>query len=100
MTVAADNSLRTARLYVGAQNVDGRLTASLSDGSAPMATLTITGQRNLYDVALEVTFRAASAQQTVTISWAAVTNGQITIRAATLHRLWSAAPEPAAPGGG
>jgi hypothetical protein len=66
-TVAAGTTSHTLRVYAGAQGSVHRLDVSLSDGSAPMVTKTLsaTGTTN---VRYTITFNAASAGQTLTVS--------------------------------
>jgi hypothetical protein len=86
LNVVADGTMRTLRLYVGANLVSARLTAHLSDQSAADATFDATGS-GLYEVPLEINFRAGAASQSLSLTWAATTtatNGAISIKAATL----------------
>jgi hypothetical protein len=86
-TVAADTSARTLRLYVGGNAADNRLTAHLSDTSAPDAIFSTTGRAagGAYVMPLEIIFRSASTQQTLTLTWAPLGSGGITsINGATL----------------
>jgi hypothetical protein len=87
MTVPADTSTRTLRLYVGGNDVDNRLTAHLSDSSVPNAVFSTTGKNNggAYVTPLEITFRAAATLQTLTLTWTALGSGGVTSwNAATL----------------
>jgi hypothetical protein len=86
LNVAADRTMRTLRLYVGANIVSARLTVHLADQSAPDATFDATGS-GLYEVPLEIKFRAGSSGQSLFLTWApttTATNGAISIKAATL----------------
>jgi hypothetical protein len=86
LDVVADGTMRTLRLYVGANIVSARLTARLSDHSAADATFDATGS-GLYEVPLEIEFRAGAANQRLSLTWAATTtatNGAVSIKAATL----------------
>ena len=86
LNVAADGTMRTLRLYVGANIVGARLTARLSDRSAADATFDAIGS-GLYEVPLEIKFRAGAASQSLSLTWTPITtatNGAISIKAATL----------------
>jgi hypothetical protein len=76
-TVPADTSTRTLRLYAGGESVNNRLTAHLSDGSTPDALLSTTGHETggAYVTPMEITFRAASAGRTLTLTWAPLATG-------------------------
>jgi hypothetical protein len=85
--VQASTAMRTLRVYVGGNGADARFTAHLSDGSAPDVTYTTTGRTGgtAYQVTMDVTFRAAAAGQTLSVSWASLsTTGSISLKAATL----------------
>jgi hypothetical protein len=87
ITVPADTSTRTLRLYVGGNDVDNRLTVHLSDSSMPNAVFSTTGRsgNGSYVAPLEITFRAASAQQSLSLTWSALGSGGLTsLNAATL----------------
>ena len=100
ITAPADTNLRTLRLYVGAWCAQAQFRAELSDGSAPADAnefvLTPTGTANhVY----EITYKAASAGQTLTVSYTLKENynppyGNVTLQAATLM-LGSPPPRPA-----
>jgi hypothetical protein len=76
-TVPADTSTRTLRLYAGGEAVNSRLTVHLSDGSTPDAVLSTTGHQTggAYVAPMEITFRAASAGRTLTLTWAPLATG-------------------------
>jgi thrombospondin type 3 repeat protein len=76
-TVPADTTARTLRLYAGGEGINSRLTAHLSDGSTPDAVLSTTGHQTsgAYVAPMEITFRAASAGRTLTLTWAPVATG-------------------------
>jgi hypothetical protein len=87
LTVTAETTARTLRLYVGGSNVNARLTATLSDGSAPDATYSTAGRqsRGGYEAPLDISFRSTSAGQTLTLTWSAINlGGSVAIRSATL----------------
>jgi PKD repeat protein len=70
ITAPADTTTRTLVVYVGTANATGKLTARLSDGSAPdyvgRAGTRITKSWEGY---YTLTYRAASAGQTLTVEW-------------------------------
>jgi len=71
-TVPADTSVRTLSIYAGGYYSTGTLTATLSDGSA--GPYTDTGPGNLtgsFDQNYVLTYNAASAGQTLTVTWLA-----------------------------
>lgn len=89
MTVPADPTQRTLKLYVGVWAATGRLEASLSDGSAP--TYIDTGLSNTSDTSNAVytlNYQAASGGQTLTVKWTVGTAhntwGNVTLQAASL----------------
>src|SRR5204862_1756882 len=65
----ADTTTRTLTVYIGAQNGNGRLTAHLSDGSATDYVNSLTAGRQRSDGVYTLTYQAASAGQTITVSW-------------------------------
>jgi hypothetical protein len=67
-TVPASTTSHTLYIYLGGASSGGTLTAHLSDSSAANYTATISGSSNYQDV-VKLTFNAASASQTLTISW-------------------------------
>jgi hypothetical protein len=83
VTVAATATQRTFRFYVGADGGDMRLVAHLSDGSAPDAQLDVPSAP--VDSPMDVLFRAATDQATLTVSWV-ITSSPATsiVKAATL----------------
>ena len=90
LTLPADTSLRTLRLYVGLWDAQGRLEVSLSDGSAPaILDTTLINQTATSNGVYTLTFQAASAGQTLTIRWtvqASFNNSaNVTFQAATLQ---------------
>jgi hypothetical protein len=69
-TVPADTTTRTLVIYVGTANSTGKLTASLSDRSAPdYANAATTRITKSWDGYYTLTYRAASAGQTLTVQW-------------------------------
>ncbi len=97
LTVPADTSERTLRVYVGLYGAIGKFRATLSDFSAP--TYTGTSLRSVYGNASGVytlKYRAASSDQRLTVTYTTETlfdldYGEIRLQAATL----SGAPPPA-----
>jgi hypothetical protein len=90
ITVPADTSSRTLRLYVGAWYAQGKLVASLSDNSAPVyVDVSPNGIRGTTNVMYKIRYRAASAGQTLTLQYTLLTSyyspyGNVTLQAATL----------------
>ncbi|HMU32784.1 MAG TPA: peptidoglycan DD-metalloendopeptidase family protein [Pyrinomonadaceae bacterium] len=89
MTVPADTTARTLKLYVGLWAAGGRLEASLSDGSAPTYVDTsISNSGGTSNGVYTLNYQAGSAGQTLTVKWTANTTfsqwGNVTIQAATL----------------
>ena len=69
-TVPADTTTRTLVIYVGTANSTGKLTATLSDRSAPdYVNAGITRITKSWDGYYTLTYRAASAGQTLTVQW-------------------------------
>jgi uncharacterized repeat protein (TIGR01451 family) len=89
-TVPADTTERTLKVYVTVWGAQGKLEAILSDGSAAAFIDTSLAHTTGVNVAgvYNLTYRAASAGQTLTIRWtvASLTNtfGNVTLSAATL----------------
>ena len=89
ITVPADTTNRTLRIYVGVYAAQGRLEATLSDNSAPQVVdLGVGNQTGTTNGLYTINFRAASNGKTLTIRWTAVNNynpyGNITLQSATL----------------
>jgi Ricin-type beta-trefoil lectin domain-like/Chitobiase/beta-hexosaminidase C-terminal domain len=92
-TVPASTTAQTVKVYVGGWNSGGTLTASLSDNSAApysdssvsYANYNVYGQ---YDAVYTLTYAAASAGQTLTISWKQSSSGSggsnVTIQGASI----------------
>ena len=89
ITVPADLTTRTLRVYVGVFSANGRFEASLSDGSAPAfvdtSVMDLAGTTN---VVYTLTYDAGSAGQMLTVRWTAdalnTAFGNVTLQAATL----------------
>ncbi|HKI68374.1 MAG TPA: Ig-like domain-containing protein, partial [Verrucomicrobiae bacterium] len=95
LTVPADTTQKTLRVYVGAYSAEGQLTASLSDGSAASFTSSGSGTVNNFGLGpggvFAITYAADSSNQTLTVTWKLVrVNGNptaapnVTLQAATL----------------
>ena len=85
-SVAAGTAPRTILVYVGGTNSTGRLTAHLSDASAPdYVDVSISGSAR-YDGLYTLTFHAASEGQQLQITWTqAAGAGSISLQAAALQ---------------
>ncbi len=84
ITVPADTLTRTLKVYLGGWNSAGSLQVSLSDSSAPAVNLTLSGAA-VYDNAATVVFSAASAGQSVTLTFTQIgTSGLVALQGATL----------------
>ena len=68
-TVPASTTSRTLRVYVGVQDADARLDVSLSDSSATAASMTLSKSSGTMNVQYTIVYNAASAGQTLTVSW-------------------------------
>ena len=85
ITVPADTSTRTLKLYVGGINSGGMLTAHLSDGSAPDFLDTGFSSTGQYDVVYTLSYFAASVGQQLTVIWSQFSGaGNVTLQAAGL----------------
>jgi len=68
-TAPADTATRTLTVYVGVQNATGTLTVHLSDGSVADYVKSYSARSQRSDGVYTLTYRAASAGQTVTVKW-------------------------------
>jgi len=88
VSVPADTTPRTLRVYVGAWRAQGNLVAHLSDGSAvDYADSSLTNTSGVTSLGVyTLTYRAASAGQMLTITFTQQTSstGNVTLQAATL----------------
>ncbi len=89
ITVPADTTYRTVRLFTGFWNSQTKLEAALSDGSAPAFVNTSFGGTNLQDGIYAISYRAASAGQTLRLRYTILTDyippfGNIRLAAVTL----------------
>ena len=86
ITAPAGIATVTVIVHVGGWNSAGKLTAHLSDGSAPDFTDTTSPATGQYDRNYTLTYRAGSAGQTLTVTWALTAGtGNINISAASLE---------------
>ena len=84
-TAPADTTTRVLTVHVGGWNSSGTLTAHLSDGSAADFVDSTTAASGQYDRNYTLTYNAASAGQTLTISWVmAAGAGNVTLNGAAL----------------
>jgi len=89
ITVPADTTSRTLKVYVGIWRSQGVLNASLSDNSAPVFTDgTLVNQGNASIAVYTINYKAASAGQKLTVTYTVLTSyyttGNVTLQAATL----------------
>jgi len=102
IVVPADTSDRTLRVYVGLWAAQGKLEATLSDGSAPAFTDTSLDNSSGTSVAVyTISYRAGSGGQSLTVKWTVQTAynnyGNVTLEAATLDSM-GGGPANQAPG--
>jgi hypothetical protein len=100
-TAPADTTTRTLYIYLGGYSSGGTLTATLSDGSASPYTVSFSGSA-IYSDLVTLTYKAASANQKITISYTKTTNingtgGSVDLMAAALAG--PAAPDTIPPTG-
>ena len=92
ITLPADTTSRTLRIYLGLFRAQGKLVATLSDGSAPDFTDTaLNNPSGSQNGVYTINYRAASSAQTLTLNYTAMhtydtadTPGNVTLQAATL----------------
>jgi hypothetical protein len=85
-TAPADTTQRTLVVHVGGYNSGGTLTALLSDGSAASFTDTTAAASGQYDRNYTLIYSAASAGQTLTVTWKMSSgSGNVTLSAAGLQ---------------
>ncbi len=76
ITAPADTTTRTLRIYAGAIGVPGTFRAHLSDGSAAdYVSTTAANKWGKYDVTYTLVYRAASAGQTLRVTWVQAAGG-------------------------
>jgi uncharacterized repeat protein (TIGR01451 family) len=91
ITVPADTNLRTLKLYLGLWYAQGKMEATLSDGSAPAYVDTgLSSNAGTKNGVYTIAFKAASSGQTLRIRYTMFTNffapyGNITLESATLQ---------------
>lgn len=84
ITVPADTTARTLKVYVGLSGGDAELQAQLSDNSAAPYTNAMPRVSVTKNYVYTLSYKAASAGQTLTVSYQLTTNGYVTLHAATL----------------
>ena len=87
LSVPADTSSKTLKLYVGAWKARGRLDVSLSDGSAAPFITFVDNPNGVIDRVISIDFSAASNDQILNITYVIEDNyngGNITLSAAAL----------------
>ena len=87
ITVPADTTARQITVYVGGWQSVGKLTAHLSDGSAADFTdSSYSSATTIYQANYTLTYHAASAAQTLTITWTMASGaGNVVLDGASLH---------------
>ena len=90
LTVPASTASRTLLVYVGGYRSNGKLTATLSDQSAPDYSDSSFQDLvdNIYDATYTITYNAAKADQTLTITWTAikvVMDGNVSLQSVALE---------------
>jgi hypothetical protein len=90
--VNATTSARTLKLYVGLANADGKLEASMSDGTSAAQTATVSSSAATTNRVLTITFAgtaptlATSASPTLNVNWTKTAgSGNIRLLGATLQ---------------
>ncbi|MBV9770910.1 MAG: Ig-like domain-containing protein, partial [Bryobacterales bacterium] len=85
ITVPADTTVRTLVVHAGGDSSSAVLTASLSDGSAPIFSDSTSFVSTQYDRNYTLVYNAASAGQSLTLTWVLVSGGgNVTLSAAAL----------------
>ena len=79
----ASASTNTLVVYLGGYSSSGLLTATLSDGSSPVFSQTISGTGNYTDVAT-ITYNASAPGQTLTVTYTKSANGAAGAAAASI----------------
>jgi hypothetical protein len=94
ISAPADTTSRTLIVYVGGWLSSGHLAAHLSDSSAPdYVNAAFSSNSGSYDAVFTLTYQAASAGQTLTVTWIeSSTSGNVTLQAAALVGGGAAAP--------
>jgi len=95
ITVPADTTLRTLKLYLGLWAAQGKLEATLSDSSAPaFVNTSLANQADTSNAVYTLAYRASQAGQSLTVRWTIQTAyhaswGNVTLQAATLAGIGS-----------
>jgi hypothetical protein len=84
LTVPADTTSKTLRIYLGSFKARGRLEASLSDGSAEPYVLYVENQNGAIDRVVTLNYTASGPASLVIKYTLEGTSGNITLQAATL----------------
>lgn len=85
LTASADKEAQTLVAYLNGYNSGALLEVSLSDGSAPDVSETVSLVSSGYERRVSINYRAASAGQTLTVRWTMnAGTGEVSIGAATL----------------
>lgn len=91
ITLPADPNLKTLKLYLGLWNAQGKLEATLSDGSAgPYVDTELNSNSGTKNGVYTILFKAGSTGQTLKLRYTLLTNhfaphGNVTLEAATLR---------------
>jgi hypothetical protein len=87
MTVPADLTPRILNVYVGLWATQGRLEASLSDGSAPpYIDTSLMNPSAASNRVYTLSYKAGTSGQTLTVKWtSASSTGNVTLQAASLN---------------
>ena len=86
ITAPADTNTRVLTVHVGGYNGSGTLTAHLSDRSAPNYVDTTNTASGLYDRNYTLTYTAASAGQTLSVTWVTASGGNVDLNGAALSQ--------------
>ena len=93
-TAPADTTRRTLYVYVAGTDSGGRLTAQLSDNSAPAYVDALSGA-GPYDAVYTLSYVAASAGQRLTVTWTQdAFNGRLALQGAALASASAVPPSP------
>jgi len=89
LTLPADTTDRTVKLYMGVWDAQGRLEISLSDGSAPtFVDTSLINQTNVSNAVYTINYHAGTNGQTLIIRWTVNASfnafGNVTLQAASL----------------
>ena len=86
ITVPADTQTRVLKVYLGGYKSQGRVEATLSDGSAPAYVETFQNLNGVYHRIVTISYAAASGGQTLTFSHTRLSSaGNIALQAAALQ---------------